>query len=136
MTYLSGKMSVISFSNQFSRCFSHNSGDFLLDARTENPFIPCLYLWPLYQGLVVPNYDGIVTSKKGWIPLYHACLSTARPLPTLSCPSFSVDGTTRLLELEQKRGIHSEQTSASCLIHQTSLVSSNPPCLCLKSLII
>ena len=52
VTYLSGKMSVISFSNQFSRCFSHNSGDFLLDTRTENPFIPCLYLWPLYhQGL-------------------------------------------------------------------------------------
>ena len=48
-TYLSGKMSVISFSNQFSGCFSHNSGDFLAAARTEDPFIPCLYLSPLYH---------------------------------------------------------------------------------------
>ena len=49
-TYLSGKMSVISFSNQFSGCFSHNSGDFLAATRTEDPFIPCLYLSvPLYH---------------------------------------------------------------------------------------
>ena len=34
-------MSVISFSNQFSRCFSHNSGGFLSGARTGDPFIPC-----------------------------------------------------------------------------------------------
>ena len=35
-------MSVISFSNQFSGCFSHNSGEFLVGTRTGDPFIPCL----------------------------------------------------------------------------------------------
>ena len=89
------------------------------------------------------------------IPLYHACTSghctrgctklrwncnkQERLDPFIPClPLHRATATDSFLSqlfcgrdhaaaaCEQKRGIHSEQTSASCLIHQTSLVSSNP----------
>ena len=87
-TYLSGKMSVISFSNQFSGCFSHNSGEFLVGTRRGDPFIPCLP--PPTVPCCTTRWN--CRARKGSIPLYHACLSTARPLPTVSCLSFSVHG--------------------------------------------
>ena len=92
------------------------------------------------------------------IPLYHACTSghctklrwncnkQERLDPFIPClPLHRATATDSFLPQlfcardhaaaawQQKRGIHSEQTSASCLIHQTSLVSSNPPAFVYKT---
>ena len=134
-TYLSGKMSVISFSNQFSGCFSHNSGDFLPCTRTEDPFIPCLYLSPQYHTMpLCTTPSSQCTTRWNWlqegsIPLYHACLSTARPLPTVSCASFSVHhhGCSTLAEAKTWNSLG---TDFSVLLDPSEGLSSN---LCLTS---
>ena len=118
-TYLSGKMSVISFSNQFSRCFSHNSGGFFLSARRGDPFIPCLrrpyntWVFVLIICFTLSNHR----MARAWMEL---TARKGRSLYTMPAPPprhrYRMLLVAAFLSTKprQKRGIHLEQTSASC----------------------